>query len=152
MNGDSELIEKLGNTSAVARDLALDRRVVSNWKQRGISADYRPMVQDLAKKKNIPVGKDFLAPEERQKAPDSQMAASIRADATLVNALGGPAIVAGTLGVDKRIVSNWKPRGIPANYRPKVKELAESKGVKVPKDFLAPRARRMSDKRTVSAR
>jgi hypothetical protein len=68
MMNDGTLIEKLGNTSALARELNIpNRRVVSNWKQRGIPAKYRKEIKKLADKKNIKVPTGFLDPRPRRR-------------------------------------------------------------------------------------
>lgn len=151
---DSELIEALGNTSAVAHELRLDRRVVSNWKQRGIPADYRPLIKKMADETGIALSRYFLGPTTIRGVVSSKPGAisTPSTDAELIEALGGVSAVASTLLMERFLVSNWKYRGIPATYRPIIQGLAERKKINLPKDFLAPRAHRVSKRQPSSIR
>ena len=57
---DGEIIDALGGTAAVAAMLALDPRVISNWRTRGISAAGRYKIRDLASRKKMSLPKAFL--------------------------------------------------------------------------------------------
>ena len=61
-NGHAELIEALGNTNALARQLGVDRRRVSRWKRWGIAAAWRPTLADMARDIGVAVPKGFLDP------------------------------------------------------------------------------------------
>lgn len=54
----------------------------------------------------------------------------------LIHALGGVVRIGKTLGVSPSVVGNWHIRGVPWRLRPAVAELAASKGIDVPNDFL----------------
>lgn len=54
-----------------------------------------------------------------------------------IDELGGSRCVADELGIDKiSRVSNWRKCGIPWRFRPRLKSLAEQKGVTPPAGFL----------------
>lgn len=57
----------------------------------------------------------------------------------LIDDLGGQGVVAEALNLRPNRVGNWRKRGIPWQWRPAVKALAEKRKVKVPADFLSPR-------------
>ena len=57
---DRDVIEAMGDTSALARALGIDRRVVSNWKTRGISAAGRYKVAEAAKRKRFRLPANFM--------------------------------------------------------------------------------------------
>lgn len=59
---DAELIEALGDTGAVAKQLGLSQQQVSNWKRRGISWRYRPTIAALARRRKLAVPSDFVVP------------------------------------------------------------------------------------------
>jgi hypothetical protein len=53
---DSELIDALGGTTAVARALGIGRwNTVSMWRGRGIPMAWRPAVLDLAEQRSVAV-------------------------------------------------------------------------------------------------
>lgn len=56
---DADVIEKFGGPSAVANFLGLDRRVVSNWKSRGIPKPWRRLMRIEAAEKQIKLPKSF---------------------------------------------------------------------------------------------
>jgi hypothetical protein len=55
---DAEVIEALGGTAKVARDLGVRAQLVSGWKKRGISAEQRPAVLALARSVRLSVDED----------------------------------------------------------------------------------------------
>lgn len=67
----------------------------------------------------------------------------LKTDADIVEALGGAIELNRRLGFpkDSRVAHNWVSRGIAANWRPKIKEIASIDGFDVPDDFLDPRFR-----------
>lgn len=56
----------------------------------------------------------------------------------LINQLGGTGKVAAELGVSPSVVSNWKQRNVPWQWRPTLAALAEKDGIELPDDFLRP--------------
>ncbi len=58
----------------------------------------------------------------------------------IIEALGGPNKLADVFAFPTyHAVSMWRTRGtIPPVYRPKIKDLVEAAGFKVPDDFLSP--------------
>ncbi len=53
-------------------------------------------------------------------------------DEEVIRFLGGPTAVARLVGVSRpQVVSNWVVRGIPAQHRPLVLELAEARGAEI---------------------
>lgn len=54
------VIDGLGGPSALGRDLGLDRRVVANWRVRGIPLERKIEISRLAQKKNFSLPKKFL--------------------------------------------------------------------------------------------
>lgn len=57
---DSEIIDALGGTTALAKEFGLKPSTVSVWKQRGIAWEYRPKVWKMATEKELDVPEDFL--------------------------------------------------------------------------------------------
>lgn len=57
---DSEIIDALGGTCAVASALKIDPRNVTNWRKRGISAAGKYQIQALARKMRVRLPKDFM--------------------------------------------------------------------------------------------
>ncbi len=57
-------------------------------------------------------------------------------DGEVIVAIGDSAEVAQQLGIGQSTVSNWKLRGISWRMRPKIKDLARRRRVKLPEDFL----------------
>lgn len=54
----------------------------------------------------------------------------------LIVALGDTGAVAAELGATDSAVSNWKVRGIPWRWRPKMATMAKRKRVALPENFL----------------
>jgi hypothetical protein len=54
----------------------------------------------------------------------------------IIVALGDTAAVAGALNLKLARVSNWKNRGIPWRFRPRVSDLARRNRVTLPPEFL----------------
>lgn len=65
----------------------------------------------------------------------------LKTDAEIVEALGGAIKLNRRLGFPKesRVAHNWVTRGIAANWRPMVRDMAQADGFDVPADFLDPR-------------
>jgi len=59
---DSEVIDFLGGTCKLAREIKVDPRVVSNWRVRktGISGVGRFKIRDLARRKRIKLPEGFM--------------------------------------------------------------------------------------------
>lgn len=57
--------------------------------------------------------------------------------ASLIVALGDTAAVAEALGLRDNRISNWKQRGVPWRFRPKLAALAKRKRIALPEGFLA---------------
>jgi hypothetical protein len=57
---DSQIIEALGGTVALAELFGLKPSSVSVWKTRGIAWEYRPRVWKLALERDVEVPADFL--------------------------------------------------------------------------------------------
>jgi hypothetical protein len=57
---DSEIIQALGGTVALAKLFGLKPSSVSVWKQRGIAWEYRPRVWKMAVDADLDVPSDFL--------------------------------------------------------------------------------------------
>lgn len=60
-------------------------------------------------------------------------------DSEIIDRLGGTTEVAAALGMDPRVVSNWRTRGISAAGRYQVQALAMRRRFRLPHDFLKPR-------------
>lgn len=56
---DSEIIEALGGSGAVAKALGVKQARVSNWKKRGIALDHRPAIVKLARRKKLTLPEAF---------------------------------------------------------------------------------------------
>jgi len=56
---DSEIIEALGGTRAVAKALRMKQARVSNWKKRGIAVEHRAAVIRLARRKKLTLPEAF---------------------------------------------------------------------------------------------
>ena len=56
--------------------------------------------------------------------------------AEIIVALGDTGEVAKALGIADNTVSNWKQRGIPWRWKPRVAILAKERKVMLPADFL----------------
>lgn len=61
-----------------------------------------------------------------------------REHAKLVDALGGAAKIARTIGDEAVNVRQWKRQGVPWRWRHLVANLASARGITVPRDFLKP--------------
>lgn len=57
-------------------------------------------------------------------------------DSEIIDKLGGTTKVADALGVDPRVVSNWRIRNISGVGRYKISELAKKRRVALPTDFM----------------
>ena len=58
----------------------------------------------------------------------------------IIDVLGGTTKLAKKLNVSKTNVSMWRIRGIPWRWRPTIAKMAKARKIKLPKDFLDPRA------------
>lgn len=58
----------------------------------------------------------------------------------LIVALGDTRVVADHFGVKLSAVSNWKARGVPRKFRPRIARMARYRKIELPADFMAPRA------------
>jgi hypothetical protein len=67
---DSEIIDRLGGTAAVARYFKKSYPAISIWRQRGITWQFRPRVAELARDRGINLPADFLT-ERRGLAQDA---------------------------------------------------------------------------------
>lgn len=59
--------------------------------------------------------------------------------AEIIAKLGNTRAVAQSLGVDDRLVSNWKTRGIPWRWRQQIKDMARRKKLSLPTEFMRER-------------
>lgn len=64
------------------------------------------------------------------------MCQTMKTDAEVINDLGGASAVAEKLGVARPVVTNWLSRGISAQGRYQIKELAEQVKYTLPDDFM----------------
>jgi|TARA_Y100000296_G_scaffold63416_1_gene73840 hypothetical protein len=55
-----------------------------------------------------------------------------------IESIGDTGAVAKTLGFKLSRVSNWKRNGIPWKYRLRIADIANERGVELPKNFLRP--------------
>lgn len=62
---DEKIIDDLGGTCAVAREIGVPPRVVSNWRNRGISAGGRHKIAALATLRNYELPEEFTQRETR---------------------------------------------------------------------------------------
>lgn len=58
---DRKILDVFGGNSKLAAALGLDRRTVSNWRIRGISAAGRYQIKALAARKRLALPKGFMA-------------------------------------------------------------------------------------------
>lgn len=59
-------------------------------------------------------------------------------DAELIEALGDTAKVAAAFEIHPNRVSDWKKRGIPADYKAGFGELADAQGIRLPRAWFGP--------------
>lgn len=64
---DSEIIEMLGGTVAVAKACDVHHTAVTNWKNRGISRAGRYQIKDLAKRRRLALPEDFMGRNQKRK-------------------------------------------------------------------------------------
>lgn len=57
---DSEIIDALGGTSAVAKAFGLDPATVSVWRERGIAWRWRGKIADMMRERDAEIPDDFL--------------------------------------------------------------------------------------------
>lgn len=57
-------------------------------------------------------------------------------DSEIIDKLGGTTKVADALGIDPRVVSNWRTRNISGVGRYKISELAKRRHIIIPADFM----------------
>jgi hypothetical protein len=57
-------------------------------------------------------------------------------DAEIIERFGGPSKLGFLLCIDRRVVSNWKQRGIPKPWRHVLKQYAADFAIKLPKNFI----------------
>lgn len=60
-------------------------------------------------------------------------------DAKIIDAFGGPSKLGVILDLDRRVVANWKLRGIPKPWRILVAQYAASNKVTLPRNFITRR-------------
>ena len=68
----SHLIDQLGGTGAVCKKLGVRPSQVANWRERGISWQWRPAIAELAKTLKVALPDDFLSPSSaRPEIPET---------------------------------------------------------------------------------
>ena len=61
------LIDSLGGTGPVSKRLGVSQSRVANWRERGVSWQWRPAIADFAKEKDVRLPAGFLVPEEGER-------------------------------------------------------------------------------------
>lgn len=61
-------------------------------------------------------------------------------ETNIIERLGGYKKVAELIGQNETTVANWRARGVPWKWRPRIAALAKQKRVAIPADFLSPEA------------
>jgi len=65
------LIDNLGGTGAVAKRLGISQSRVANWRERGVSWQWRSAIAEFAKEAGIDLPEGFLQPESQGGQPEA---------------------------------------------------------------------------------